>query len=81
VSTTEELLGRNSSDFGLENREYGGRSVVIVRLGTKATEFVVAVFVRLFRAEHFFFPVWRLIGFLAFYFSETCFDQIYFSMR
>jgi hypothetical protein len=23
VSTTEELLGRNSSGFGLENREYG----------------------------------------------------------
>jgi hypothetical protein len=23
VSTIEELLGRNSSDFGLENREYG----------------------------------------------------------
>jgi hypothetical protein len=25
VSTTEELLGRNSSGFGLENREYGRR--------------------------------------------------------
>jgi hypothetical protein len=25
VSTTEELLGRNSSIFGLENREYDGR--------------------------------------------------------
>jgi hypothetical protein len=23
LSTTEELLGRNSSGFGLENREYG----------------------------------------------------------
>jgi hypothetical protein len=23
VSTIEELLGRNSSDFGVENREYG----------------------------------------------------------
>jgi hypothetical protein len=23
VSTIEELLGRNNSDFGLENREYG----------------------------------------------------------
>jgi hypothetical protein len=66
VSTTEELLGRNSSDFGLENREYGrgdpllwprdtlypqklaltsptcgGRSIRIVRLRTKATEFFV----------------------------------------
>jgi hypothetical protein len=25
VSTTEELLGRKSSGFGLENREYGSR--------------------------------------------------------
>jgi hypothetical protein len=25
VSTTEELLGRKSSGFGLENREYGRR--------------------------------------------------------
>jgi hypothetical protein len=65
VSTIEELLGRNSSGFGLENREYGsgvpvhcprdtlypqksvltsltsgGRSVCIVRLRTKATEFL-----------------------------------------
>jgi hypothetical protein len=65
VSTIEELLGRNSSGSGLENREYcrgdplhwirntpypqnlaltsptsGGRSVGIVRLQTKATEFV-----------------------------------------
>jgi hypothetical protein len=65
VSTTEELLGRNSSDSGLENREYGlgdplrwprdtpypqklaltspasgGRSVGILRLRAKATEFV-----------------------------------------
>jgi hypothetical protein len=64
VSTTEELLGRNSSGCGLENREYGrgdpvrwsrdtlypqkltltsptsgGRSVGVVRLRTKATEF------------------------------------------
>jgi hypothetical protein len=66
VSTIEELLGRNSSGSGLENREYGGedllrwphdtlypqklaltsptsgghgRSVGIVRLQTKATEF------------------------------------------
>jgi hypothetical protein len=64
VSTTEELLGRNSSGSGLENREYGrgdpfrwprdtlytqklaltsptsgGRSVGIVRLRAKATEF------------------------------------------
>jgi hypothetical protein len=67
VSTTEELLGRNSSGFGLENREYGrgdplrsprntlypqklaltsptcgGRSVGIVRLRTKITEFFVS---------------------------------------
>jgi hypothetical protein len=66
VSTTEKLLGRNSSGSGLENREYGrgdplrwprdtlypqklalsssicgGRSVGIVRLQTKATEFVL----------------------------------------
>jgi hypothetical protein len=65
VSTIEELLGRNSSGPGLENREYGrgdplrwprdtlypqklaltsptsgGRSVGIVCLRTKATEFV-----------------------------------------
>jgi hypothetical protein len=53
VSTTEELLGRNSSGSGLENLEYGrgdplrsprdtsgGRSIGIVRLRTKATEFV-----------------------------------------
>jgi hypothetical protein len=65
VSTIEELLGRNSSRSGLENREYGrgdplrwpldtlypqklaltsptsgGCSVCIVRLLTKATEFV-----------------------------------------
>jgi hypothetical protein len=65
VSTIEELLGRNSSDSGLENRQYSrgdplrwprdtlypqkfaltspagcGRSVGIVRLRTKATEFV-----------------------------------------
>jgi hypothetical protein len=65
VSTIEELLGRNSSGCGLENREYGhgdplrwprdtlypqklaltslisgGRLVGIVRLRTKATEFV-----------------------------------------
>jgi hypothetical protein len=65
VSTIEELLGRNNSGFGLENREYGrgnqlrwprdtiypqklaltsptsgGRSVGIVRLRSKATEFL-----------------------------------------
>jgi hypothetical protein len=65
VSTTEELLGKNSSGSGLENQKYGrgdplrwprdtlhpqmlaqtspaggGRSVGIVRLRTKATEFV-----------------------------------------
>jgi hypothetical protein len=63
VSTIEELLGRNSSGSGLENREYGrgdpaalttrlypqkltltsptrgGRSVNIVLLWAKATEF------------------------------------------
>jgi hypothetical protein len=64
VSTTEELLGRNSSGSGLESREYGrgdplrrprdtiypqklaltwptsgGRSVSIVRLRIKTTEF------------------------------------------
>jgi hypothetical protein len=69
VSTTEDLLGRNSSGSGLENREYGrgdplrwprdtlcpqklaltsptscGRSVGIVRLRTKATEFVDLLF-------------------------------------
>jgi hypothetical protein len=69
LSTTEELLGRNSSRSGLENRKYGrgdrlswprdtlypqkfaltspisgGRSVSIVRLRTKATEFVLFVF-------------------------------------
>jgi hypothetical protein len=69
VSTIEELLGRNSSGFGLENREYGrgdplrwprdtlypqkfaltsptlgGRSVGIVRLRTKTTEFVCCLF-------------------------------------
>jgi hypothetical protein len=68
MSRIEELLGRNSSVFGLENREYGcgdplrwprdtlypqklaltsprsgGRSVGIVGLRTKATEFVVNV--------------------------------------
>jgi hypothetical protein len=66
VSTIEELLGRNSSGCGLENREYGrgdplrwprdtlypqklaltspkygGRSVGIVRLRTKATEMMM----------------------------------------
>jgi hypothetical protein len=29
VSTTEELLGRKSSDSGLENREYGRRDVTL----------------------------------------------------
>jgi hypothetical protein len=68
VSTIEELLGRNSSGSGLENREYGhgdplrwprdtlyprklaltsptsgGRSVGIVRLRAKTTEFVLCV--------------------------------------
>jgi hypothetical protein len=75
VSTTEELLGRNSSCSGLENREYsrgnplrwprdtlypqklaltsptsGGRSVGIVCLRTKATEF----FKVLIHATHLF---------------------------
>jgi hypothetical protein len=68
VSTTEELLERNSSGSGLENREYDrgdplrwprdtlfpqqlaltsptsvGRSVCIVRLLTKATDFFIGV--------------------------------------
>jgi hypothetical protein len=68
VSTTEELLGRKSSDCGLEIRQYGrrnllrwprgtlyprkvkltsptsgGRSVVIVRMRTQATEFVFSL--------------------------------------
>jgi hypothetical protein len=50
VSTTEKLLGRNSSDSGLESREYShrdssltsltssGRSVGIVRLRIEVTE-------------------------------------------
>jgi hypothetical protein len=71
LSTIEELLGRNNSGFGLENREYdrgdqlrwprdtlypqkltltsptsGGRSIGIVRLRLKATEFFL----------HSFFP-------------------------
>jgi hypothetical protein len=29
VSTTEELLGRKSSGFGLENREYGRSDVTM----------------------------------------------------
>jgi hypothetical protein len=29
VSTTEELLGRKSSDSGLESREYGCRDVML----------------------------------------------------
>jgi hypothetical protein len=66
VSTIEELLGRNSSGSGLENREYGrgnplrrprdtlypqklavtsqtsgGRSLRIVRLRTKTTEYLI----------------------------------------
>jgi molybdopterin biosynthesis enzyme MoaB len=52
VSTTEELLQRKSSGFGLEIRytavgdlaptslTSGGRSVAIVRSRTQATEFV-----------------------------------------
>jgi hypothetical protein len=30
VSTTEEVLGRNSSGSGLENREYGRRRSVVL---------------------------------------------------
>jgi hypothetical protein len=53
ASAIEELLGRNSSGSGLENREYGRRGsvalttrhslsseVAIVRWRTKATELV-----------------------------------------
>jgi hypothetical protein len=54
VSTTEKLLGRNSSGSGLEIREYWRRdsshSVGTVRLRTEATEFC---FVFLFL--HFFY--------------------------
>jgi hypothetical protein len=71
VNTTEELLGKNSSGSGLENREYGrgdklrrprdtlypqklaltwptcgGRSVGIVCLRTKTTEFFSYFFFR-----------------------------------
>jgi hypothetical protein len=56
VSTIEEPLGRNNSGSGLENREYGrryplrwtsgGRSVGIVRLRTKATEYIVTQIVQ-----------------------------------
>jgi hypothetical protein len=73
MSTIEELLWRNNSGFGLENRKYGhgdplrwprdtlypqklavtspisgGPSVGIVRLRTKATEFVCVYMVVLF---------------------------------
>jgi hypothetical protein len=55
VSTAEELLGRKSNGFGLENRDYsrttqkfavisptnGGRSVGILHLRTKATELLL----------------------------------------
>jgi hypothetical protein len=72
VSTIEELLGRNGSGSGLENREYGrwdplrwprdtlysqnltltlptsdGRSVGIVRLRTKVTEFFFLFYYKL----------------------------------
>jgi hypothetical protein len=74
VSTTEELLGRNSSGSGLESLEYcnedqlprlaltlltrGCRSVDVVRSRTKATKF------RLFyfssgRNEQGICPIWR----------------------
>jgi hypothetical protein len=47
ISTIEELLGRKSSGSGLENRDSsptsGGRSVGIVCLRTKATEFLFIV--------------------------------------
>jgi hypothetical protein len=32
VSTTEELLGRNSSGYSLENREYGREDVLTTRI-------------------------------------------------
>jgi hypothetical protein len=34
VSTTEELLGRKSSGFGLESREYGRNDLSVSRSGT-----------------------------------------------
>jgi hypothetical protein len=34
MSSTEELLGRKSSDFGLENREYGHRNLLSWPCGT-----------------------------------------------
>jgi hypothetical protein len=83
VSTIEELLVRNSSDSGLENREYdrgdplrsprntlypqkltltsltsGGRSVGIVRLRTKATEFFFFFVIVDCRVD-FNYPVWE----------------------
>jgi hypothetical protein len=65
VSTTEELLGRNSSGSGLENGDYGcgtlypqklaptscSRSIGIVRWRTQATEFFVFVFGALFQTR------------------------------
>jgi hypothetical protein len=39
VSTTEELLGKESSGSGLESRDCGGRCVGTVRSRTQATEF------------------------------------------
>jgi hypothetical protein len=81
ASTTEELLGRNSSGSGLENREYGrgdplrwqrntlypqkltvtsptsgGRSVGIVRLRAKATEF----FLEYYTKQSYLFPLWSM---------------------
>jgi hypothetical protein len=48
VSTIEEMLGRKNSGSGLENREYG-LSVGIIRLRTKATEFVLFVLSRVIK--------------------------------
>jgi hypothetical protein len=69
VSTTEELLGRNSSGFGIEIREYGrrdpqlalsslasgGRSVGIVRSRTKATDLL------LYSGQFFFMSLSSLV--------------------
>jgi hypothetical protein len=88
VSTIDELLGRNSSGSGLENREYGrgdsfrwprdtlyrqklaltsptcgDRSVGIVRLRTKTTEF-------------FLFPLRPVMGFLLL-FGEYAISSYY----
>jgi hypothetical protein len=38
VSTTEELLGRNSSDSGLEKPEYGSRDSVVLTTNLLSTK-------------------------------------------